>query len=148
MKTLIVTTLSKDGDVLRSQLWNTARPLGLGYPFRWVFEKTNSGMRVRELQSLDVRNLSEGQMKKGFSLFTNAQIRLSPLRSADQNPDQVIPVLPFELLDDSKEFNGFRKSLMSSIGILCFVLLGIVLIPMPKPNEEELIPPQFAKVIL
>lgn len=33
----------------RSQIWQGATPIAIGHPFRWILEKTSSGVRVRDI---------------------------------------------------------------------------------------------------
>ncbi len=44
---LLVT--AKIGDSSRRWVWDANEPMGLGHPFRWVFERTENGIRVRDI---------------------------------------------------------------------------------------------------
>ena len=47
MTAFVVTT--SIGGVSRSQVWDASVPLPLGRPLRWIIEKTETGVRAREL---------------------------------------------------------------------------------------------------
>ncbi|HAR41250.1 MAG TPA: hypothetical protein DCS07_01235 [Bdellovibrionales bacterium] len=47
MTNFVVTT--SIGGVSRSQIWDSSTPLPLGHPLKWIIEKTETGVRAREL---------------------------------------------------------------------------------------------------
>ncbi len=82
------------GESRQSQIWNSAQPMPVGRPFRWVLERTASGVRVRDLggakgatasapQSLSETSAQTVELKAGFSLT------LQPVRSVGPAFDEV-----------------------------------------------------------
>jgi TonB family protein len=69
-----VVTTSINGSA-RTQVWHAEAPLSLGFPFRWVLERTERGVRVRniatatdEVQTAAVREIPEDQLREGASV--------------------------------------------------------------------------------
>lgn len=57
-----VVTTSSNGDV-KSHVWDSSAPLALGHPFRWVIERTESGVRIRNV-SLERFEIEEGAVRE------------------------------------------------------------------------------------
>lgn len=154
----LVTALTKDSNqILRSEVWETKKPFPIGYPIHWVLEKTNSGVRLRTLNPRYA--LKSGKIFEDFSedqldqdKFTipvsNLRFKLQrieplPSKMSSWTPQYISlePTPPIEDLNFKKASQG------SAIAVL---VLGIILALWPnrKPPVDEVIPPQFAKIIL
>jgi hypothetical protein len=54
-----------------SSIWNSEKPLQIGHPFRWVAEKTDGGIRVRNVTSendAESCEVTDGALEKGASI--------------------------------------------------------------------------------
>jgi hypothetical protein len=145
---IIVTSLSKSGSVLKSELWETEKVKGLGFPFRWTLERTLKGVRIRDLISFGVKEIAEKDLQKELILLGEEgfQIKLHPVRYCNQelswrprlaSPESV------PLVEDPQYFKRVLTTVFSAVVV---AILGAQVIP--TPHQEELIPAQFAKVIL
>jgi hypothetical protein len=152
---------------LRSEVWDTSRPLALGYPFRWSLERTEKGIELRRLDARDGIGVKDSCTEIGLEELPD---RLIPLRyeRPGKAPVQlwlkICPVtgLPAEPLEghapspisvpiaggareENKIFAVMTAQVFVGIGIL---LLLNFLFPRKKSGEEAIIPPQFAKTLL
>lgn len=69
-KPSFVITVSVKG-ASSSSIWDAEKPLQIGHPFRWVAEKTESGVRIRNVASDKdnvVRDLTDAAIAKGASV--------------------------------------------------------------------------------
>ncbi|MBI2711619.1 MAG: AgmX/PglI C-terminal domain-containing protein [Bdellovibrio sp.] len=156
---MIVTSLTSKGQILHSEIWDTRKAFGLGFPYRWILEKTSGGFRIRDLSQLEIREISDAQAKKNILLREAAtlsgpsQIRIHPILT-DLNAQGSKAKTPLSVASHTApvSFEGIEnprnfKQAMSgvSIAVLLALLLAQVI---PAHKNEELIPPQFAKVIM
>lgn len=141
----VITELSKHGKLLRSSLWDASEPIGLGHPFRYVLEKTESGIRFRNLRTKTARELTneapfvidEGSLK----------LRIYPAHRKDLKLAWTSSIQSTQPTDDSRENETFKKAFFATAGALV-VFLGVAFV-MPKSKApEELIPAQYAKIIM
>ena len=163
----VVTALGEESDVLWSQVWRTSNPFGLGFPFRWVLEKTENGVRIRRLGSRPDEVIDDPLQEVPFSdLIHSRPIELKSGGAKDTAPLRLrlSPVVSLARISSLAETNSWRPELVqerlppidkkplkvSSLIVLGFLLVGVVLVLwMPTPKAEtELIPAQFAKVLL
>lgn len=101
----------------RSWVWETDSPLGLGHPFRWVLERTDSGVWIRDLKS-GGRHYSEAEIKSGsaFSLNEKGDVSVrfravNPLRAAFLRQEDAPS--PDAGLSSLLAFTGTRRNLIS-----------------------------------
>jgi TonB family protein len=143
--------------------WDTQQPLALGFPYRFVFEKSlaNNNIKVRdlkksrwvEIQSTDIEN-------EGFSFHhIEPSLRILPTQKKlslpqDYQKIQVnLPVLP-EIDTPTELEQKLEREYKSALKRSGAALMSLLLISFvmnhfkPKPKEEELIPEPFTKVIL
>jgi TonB family protein len=73
MNAFVVTTSIRGAT--KTQVWESSKPLALGHPFRWVLERTENGVRLRNLggaieriQTDAVRELSDAQIQSGTEI--------------------------------------------------------------------------------
>jgi TonB family protein len=107
----VVTTLINGQE--KSQLWDASLPLPIGFPFRWVVERTADGVRVRdvasppgEVRSDGVRSLTREMIERGETIslpragdetLGDIRFRIRPVRSLRPAPEQVAPEAGGEL---------------------------------------------------
>ncbi len=146
----IINTLSRSDQLLKSEIWNSSKPFGLGYPFNFVLERTKDGIRVRNLNEVTVENIPENQLlNQEHSLSNNIKIRIYPVRSGEISLNWKSNYIEPQDVVDLEEIKTFRKSVLSSFVGLC-VLISIAMITSHffHSKDEAIIPPQFAKFIL
>jgi TonB family protein len=148
-KPLVVTTLSgPKGVVLQSRVWSSQAPLALGYPFRWVLERTEKGVRISDLSATSkgvVREVSL-ESSKAVELLNNLWVRVQPARGMDDTA--TVPAIPTEHLVSIDDARYFRKLLIVIGGAMMLISLTLALLPKSEEKDEELIPPQFAKIVM
>ena len=151
MSRYIVTTLM--GDFSRSELWDDQRPMGIGHPFRWVLEKTETGIRLRQLnnqsgtiQKFEQRNLSPNATAN-LVLTPDFQIKIRPF--LQEFKSTVAPTANH--VDVNLEatctpwFNQSLKYAAMTLGALCLMM---TFWPKTQHVEQELIPEQFTKIVM
>ncbi len=135
-----------------TQVWHTTSPLAIGHPLRFVLERTAQGFRVRDLQKLEVIEIAEMSGKP--VQFGGIGFSLQPVPTGSK----AVPV-PSLLAQgtlhseraavwDREQIRTFRKSTLASSASLALLLLVSWLAPKSDPKKEELIPPQFAKLLM
>ncbi len=184
MKTYVVTWLGADRVPIR-KLWDPDRPLPLGQPARWLLEKTEGGVRVRELSDprkgpspARLRRLDAGTR---LELEPGLLLELEPIRWAtpvcqdpglkisrdgktwtrpeEQELSRVSPGLRFSHVNapdvghssargTDPEALWFRKAVQASLGGVASLCLMLMLWPKPQAHDAELVPAQFAKIVL
>ncbi len=153
--------------VLNSGVWNGKTPYGLGYPVRWVLERTNDlGARIRRidgpaeeviirpLRSLDSNELAgeipiELEAKKNLwitlrPVFEMNEISIQGRRTSAWVPKTLNATSP-NTADADKLF---RHSGIAVLIASLLALLGIYFIPKGPVGGEGLIPDQYAGVLL
>jgi outer membrane biosynthesis protein TonB len=159
----VVTTLSKNKDkVLRSEVWDTTHPLSLGHPIRWILEGTAQGVRVRDLgaifnqvQKVETNEVTYQELENSETFISISQIKLKfhPVHvfSETKNNPKATAWTPLLISNEAiheEQFDRiFKKSLQGSILVLSILIL-ISLVWPQKKSDDEVIPPQFAKVLL
>jgi len=171
-KTMMVSVFSGDGVFLQNLIWNTASPLGIGYPLQWAIEQVTGGVRVlqlfvdaNELQNAfpnafkeegeveaEVEFLSHRDVESGkvfvFKRAGREALRLQ-FHSVGWEKNHISNYLKVESISDLHAGNMiFKKALKWSVSSLIVILGILMIIPVPQPTKEELIPPQFTKLIL
>lgn len=140
-----------------SLVWDSARPLPVGYPARLVLERSPSTgtLRAREIRGAEGTAYAGGLFEipvKGLetSELTRGGLRLEVRRYAPQVAIEGTAragVVHAELPDGE-----FRKFLKYSQGALAVFLIALLAIPngmkSDKKVDETLVPPQFAKLLL
>lgn len=160
IKQFVVTALrsKSGGESLWSQVWYPKNPMGLGFPFRWVLERTDDGVRVRDLgekvgqvMSSTLKEFSVADLEKPIEIDSGLWLRIEPVMVWNQITESVGHWKPEPIRgtwgsqDDGREF---RKSLIGVFATFVTCMIVITVLPKPQENKEELIPAQFAKVIL
>lgn len=82
MNAYVVTT--SIGGNRRTIVWDSSSPLALGHPFRWILERTEEGVRIRdiscpanEIQKNSAKELSHDKLEKGAEIeFEKVSFRL------------------------------------------------------------------------
>jgi TonB family protein len=96
----------------QSQVWNEKTPLAIGHPFRCVIERTDDGVRIRDLKG-GLFRLTQEQIERG----TKTQISNSTVIFLKQATPVTPPYLP--KVTDSKDLSplfayaGVRRSLIA-----------------------------------
>lgn len=145
----VVTTFSSEGELLHSQVWENAYPLGLDYPFSWIVERIPNGIRVRDLKMSRVEIFPFSRVETQEPLvFGQLRMKIHPLDKPNQElawrPSFVYP----QAASYPDETGRFRKLLKYSSFTLLFFLGIAISVPLPRPSKDELIPPQFAKLLM
>lgn len=67
------------GDSAQTQVWESSHPLALGHPFRWVLERTETGVRLRDLTCETEKVLTDGVHELTHQQLDNgAEIAVAP----------------------------------------------------------------------
>ncbi len=69
----IVSISTKSRQVVRTEIWSSSAPLGLGHPFRWILERTPQGVRVRLLNASFNTVLQNTTVELSFEDIRNAK---------------------------------------------------------------------------
>ena len=146
----LVSTFSSQKILLKTEVWDSSQPFGMGCPFQWVLEKTSSGIRVRHLKEMTVQEFSESKIShQWISLGKQLQFRIQSVRRDELDSTWNSLYLSPQVCGIQAEEPFFKRTVLGSLGALVvFVAFSIVASVWLKPNEESLVPPQFAKVIL
>jgi TonB family protein len=67
------------GGAVASKTWNTESDLALGHPIRWVLERSEKGIQIRNLSDDSVRQLSESQLEKEIELHSGYKVALKEI---------------------------------------------------------------------
>ena len=161
MSSLVVTT--QIGGAKKTQVWHPtpSTPLALGHPFRWVMEKTKSGIRIRDMdlnrhsiQRARLHEVSNSQISAGVEIdLSPLKIFIKPTRALEaassSKAGNIAPLVKWiedQTLPRVLESVTFQKMLRyTAIGFATFIILSLI---WPKPKQDELIPAQFAKIVL
>ena len=102
-------------------LWDVTSPISLGHPIRWVLERTDSGVRIRNLLSADPAiQLGEDVIDGKTSVqlpHSELQIslkRVRPIRAAYLDGNSTLRTKEAPVL---MAFSGVRRSVVSSLEI-------------------------------
>ena len=146
----VVSTFSKQGALLKNEIWDADEPLGLGHPFQWVIEKTDRGIRLRDLYGQAVKEAAPQDFQKTtYNLGPHLKIKLTPILGEHDHSTVESPYLEPDFIKFPDEIKKLKKTLIgSSLGLTLALLLSIIIAKLTVPQEEPLIPPQFAKIIL
>lgn len=156
--TLFSDSNGSEGHSIWSHVWSAKNPIAIGYPFRWVLEKTDDGIRLRKLQedskgviNNPLKRLSVSDLQSPIKLG-NLWLRIHPVVELDANSQHSTnsawspkPIRNNFLLGDEKQI---RLAMRTVFGALLVCGLLIYFMPAAKNTSEELIPAQFAKVLL
>ena len=165
----VVTVLDGHKKILWSTIWGGHGPLGVGFPFEWVLERRQTGVRVRHIGTAPDRVVSNPTQEYDFDSIEDRPIPLSTGRPANSDGQlwlNLAPVrsfgdlraqiaetgwVPEPMADSSITENQtdplFKKTAGLFTGLLLVAWFATLFIPAPK-KTEELIPPQFAKTLL
>jgi TonB family protein len=97
---------------VKSQVWDEKTPLAIGHPFRCVIERTDEGVRIRDLKG-GLFKLTQEQIERG----TKMEISKSTVIYLKQSTPVTPPYLP--KVTDSKDLSplfayaGVRRSLIA-----------------------------------
>lgn len=163
---------------VRREVWDASRPYPIGFPFRWALEKTNDGIRVRTLEGKPGEPVAEGFIdltsdqqggNRPILLTSNGNgpdddldelmegdsravcLYIAPIAGIPKTPllasasPEPVSVIAFPTLSEDRLFKGL--TLLALAGLALFYG-ALRMIPVEKPSTEELIPPQFAKILL
>ncbi len=153
------------GNKSRSQIWHAEKPLLLGKPGGWILEPTESGAQARDLSRpagvthgprrsnvlpINFKNSnlsSKVQLSGNLTVQMKVVEQLKPVSVEEIAAQNVsfTDIKPKHLADDEMMF---RRSLKATF-IMTFLFFGIIfLMPKTEAPKEELIPEQFAKIIM
>ncbi len=94
---LVVTTSVRGAS--QTQVWNPQRPLALGFPLKWVLEKTQTGVRIRSLDQPQLTLQNGGFQELSFDeIQSGASVELPSFDSKKKSPYS-IRIRPAALLD-------------------------------------------------
>ena len=150
----IISTFSKQDRLMGRVIWDSHKPMGLGYPFRLILEKgkTEKGqdrIRIWDLQGGLAEEVSEDTLSgKSFPFGRDSKFTIAPVRHAEIAQSWSSEHVDSEMLGSTAEARTFRKLLVGSLSGLGVILLSAVTLSMFIKPSEELVPAQFAKVIL
>jgi outer membrane biosynthesis protein TonB len=149
-------------------IWDGHNPLGLGYPFEWALERTDTGIRVRHLSGPGGVAVENAVAEVSFAdLEEDPFIALSKVVGAGTKRAPCLMVYP--VIGSPEETSGerilpplnilqpvpataddrlFGRTLMQVLIGGAITTLALYLIPVKRSNVDELIPPQYAKLLL
>lgn len=157
----IVVALDAEGKrILKSEIWHPTKPLSLGHPIAWILEKLPNGIRIRNISSE-----TDELVKSSCEEFTFERLRKNPSISLSRMSLRIHAVPTFEELSEGSEkwnpkliecegLSGksadeyLRKTTVGVIAVFTMIGFAALCFPQKKPNPEELLPPQFAKLLL
>ena len=165
--TFRITTTRKrtTGETIKQTLfWNGKNPIALGHPHHTVLEQNENGIHIREIpqtlnktqsvKSLFIQHKNLLEMKPikfskvDVSLrFFNAEKSVSATPLSQKSKNWLNSAPKKEHWDDPETAKLFKSAgILTSAFIAALLVLN--LIPQAEETEEELIPAEFAKVIL
>lgn len=164
----VVTVLDGHKQILWSTVWGGHGPLGVGFPFEWVLERRQTGVRVRHIGAAPDQIVANPAREYDFETIEGNPIPLAtrqngagqlwldvaPVHSIGQMRAQIAETgwVPEPVADSSIAENQtdplFKKTAGLFSALLLAAWIAALFIPAPKKNNEELIPPQFAKTLL
>ncbi len=160
----------EEAQILWSTIWGGRIPLGLGFPFVWVIEKLQHGVRLRRMgnepdrliedaiKEIGFFELAEGKpialegpsSTKGNSLWLDLKpvLNLGQIQAQIAQDGWVPQSIGENFASENATDSLFRKSALVLSLILLFGWVSLRMLPAPKEDPLELIPPQFAKTLL
>lgn len=146
--------------VLGARVWDGHRPFGIGYPFQYVIERSEHEIRIRNLGRQNekviqspLRILTDSELSGERPIELEGEkplwITIRPVPTLDNLAHQTwVPrKLPIETSTDPKGESVFRQTGLG-VGIASILLMALVLLMPAKKVDQELIPPQYAKILL
>jgi hypothetical protein len=98
----------------QSQIWDCNGPMAFGKPFRWILERTNSGVRIRDLQG-DVYHVNETDLMSGATVKIPGNkaptFHLKPVNFI--TPPYLAQGAQTNVLPKLFAYGGVRRSLLS-----------------------------------
>lgn len=149
-KQFLVNSFGANGDLVKSELWDSAEPKGLGFPFRFVLEKTKQGVRIRNLKELSAHEYSDDTIAKmAHSLGSGMAIKIFPIEDVVSNKAGLSHHVTSDPILSLDEDLKFKKALKGSmVGLLAMLCGAFVLNALQPKKDEALIPAQYAKIIM
>lgn len=158
MSDLVVTTVA--GGARSTRLWDGRSPLPLGHPFRWILEPTDRGARAVDLRSPFGQVLQRTEAGVELVLKANqtsailgkGALRIEIRRALARDSWSFAPAAAPEHVDSSaavepsSEDKTFRRATIATL--VSLALLSLALWLMPEPQEEELVPKQFTRIVM
>lgn len=151
----VVTTLISG--VAQKKIWENFIPLAIGNPFRFVLEKTNFGIRIRDLGGPIGKKLkhahlelNQNEIKKGIWIALipkKVSIHIRPIQPFSRSLHQVAPALPLIHFNPDSETKSYFKSVLASAGVFLFFCALLWIWPKAVVTPTEIIPPQYTKII-
>lgn len=88
MNAFVVTTSIRGAT--KTQVWESSKPLALGHPFRWILERTDNGVRLRNIagaieriETNSVRELTDAQIETGTEVdIAPYKLKIRPVVNA------------------------------------------------------------------
>ncbi|MEO5969047.1 MAG: AgmX/PglI C-terminal domain-containing protein [Bdellovibrionia bacterium] len=151
---LLVTLLSKGGAVLRTSVWDPSEPFGIGHPFQWTLESISNGVRVRDLSTLKVEEYKDEFINKNVielsskSKGNQLKVTIHPYRYSDLHPEFSPTWISTEGLHTAVDESLFKKAMRGTVLSVAALIILSFLMPHREVTHEELIPPQFAKILM
>jgi TonB family protein len=152
--------------IVQSQVWNGEHPMSLGHPMHSVLERTDKGVRIRQVSApagevmvnpvdeiafddlrpdkvIEVRNPSKKGTQRPLLLSIRA---VTPLNQpvAGWQPRAV----PVEFPKELERQREYRTSLAAIFGVTLLCWIGLQLWHPTPPPPDQVIPPEFAKLLL
>jgi len=156
---------SPSKDILWSEVWDVHRPLPISYPFRWVLQSHGERLRIRDLgtegaqvvthpiEEIAVADLERRGVIEISDEKSKCWLLIQPVHELRELEREVadgwVPRLiqaPAVSDDAAREY--FKRSSIGVAAVMAVMMLVMLLIPKKDPKTEELIPEQFAKVLL
>ncbi len=146
----IVQIYSEPGRMIQSQVWNDQDLLGLGHPLRWVLEKNETGLLIRNLEDSFAHPISlEGGTNHLTRVGQSLLLGIYPTRRTQFDRPWNSIQIPPESAKLEEYTHIFSRSLATAVGILVTIFaISALIARITQPADEALIPAQFAKVIL
>lgn len=151
-------------DIIWSEVWQAHRPLSLTHPCRWVLQSHGDFIQVRNLgapgdefvihpvekipvKELDRRGiieLKDRKSKTGCWLLVRPVPEIQEMEKNQWAPREVsVPSVT-----EAPALQFLKRTSYSVSAVMFLFVLILFVLPKPEPDEEEIIPEEFAKVLL
>jgi hypothetical protein len=151
---LVTTVAGKSAE--RTVTWDGLAPLPIGQPFRWVLERSGSELRLRELRAgadgvcrrteIGVGRTWVGDASRSPEEMIEVRVRRARLGRAGLEGRVAKRVAAPIAFNEHPELGFFKRALIGTAAALALIV--VLSWVWPKPAEQELVPAQFAKLVL
>jgi hypothetical protein len=146
----LIQIYSKPGELLKSAVWTDQEVFSFGHPLRWVLEKDEFGLKIRNLESSFVQQVQSSTSAVHLTPVGKALlVGIFPTRRNKLAQAWESTQVHSELGSLENYRDLFLRALSISVTVFVLTLTIATLVSHFAPHHEDvLIPPQFAKIIM